>query len=57
MKSRMLLCLLVVCALTSYAGFGPKNFVQPVPLSVLTAAGDTIYIPGGTLVGGENTAD
>jgi hypothetical protein len=50
----MLLCLLVVCALTSYAGFGPKNFVQPVPLSV-AAAGDTIYIPGGTLVGGENT--
>ncbi|HMK38483.1 MAG TPA: T9SS type A sorting domain-containing protein [Bacteroidota bacterium] len=53
MKSRLLLCLLVVCALTSYAGFGPKNFVQPVPLSV-AAAGDTIYIPGGTLSGGEN---
>ncbi len=53
MKSRMLLCLLVMFALTSYAGIGPKQYVPYVPQSV-AAPGDTTYIPGGTLSGGEN---
>jgi len=53
MKSKMLLCLLVMFALTSYAGLGPKNYVPYVPPSV-AAPGDTTYIPGGTLAGGEN---
>jgi len=54
MKSRLLLCLLVFVSLTGYAGLGPKHFVPYVPQSV-DAAGDTIYIPGGTLALGENT--
>ena len=53
MKSRMLLCLLFAFAMTGYAGIGPKNFVKYVPKNP-DAAGDTIYIPGGTLAGGEN---
>jgi len=53
MKSRMLLCLLFAFAMTGYAGIGPKNFVKFVPKNV-DAAGDTIYITGGTLAGGEN---
>ena len=50
MKSRMLLCLLFAFAMTGYAGIGPKNYVKYVPKN-LDAAGDTIYIPGGTLAG------
>jgi len=53
MKTRMLLCLMVVCALTSYAGMGSKIQGSAAPLSA-AAAGDTIYIPGDPLVGGPN---
>jgi hypothetical protein len=53
MKSRMLLCLLVVVTLTGYAGLADKQFVKYVPTGH-EAAGDTIYVPGGTLAGGEN---
>jgi len=53
MKSTMVLCLLVLFALTSYAGIGPKKYVPYVAPKV-AAAVDTIFIPGGTLSGGEN---
>jgi len=51
MRLRILLCLLAVVALTSYAG--DRHIVMGDPSSV-RAAGDTLYIPGGTLAGGEN---
>jgi len=53
MKSRILLCVLFVFAMTGYAGIGPHQNADEVPKS-LDAAGDTIYIPGGTLAGREN---
>ena len=53
MKAKMFLCLLFAFATAGYAGIGPKNFVKYVPKNP-DAAGDTIYIPGGTLAGGEN---
>jgi Secretion system C-terminal sorting domain len=53
MKSTMVLCLLVLFALTSYAGIGPKKYVPYVAPKV-AAAVDTIFIPGGTFSGGEN---
>ncbi len=53
MKAITFLCMFFGFAMTGYAGIGPKNYVKYVPKN-LDAAGDTIYIPGGTLAGGEN---
>jgi hypothetical protein len=53
MKSTFLLCLLVVLALTSFAGIAPKHDAKYVAPST-DATGDTIYVPGGTLLGSEN---
>ena len=52
MKSRLLLCLLFAFVMTGYAGIG-QHLVKYVPTKT-DATGDTIYIPGGTLAGGEN---
>ncbi len=49
MKARMLLCLLIGLAITSFAYAGTKYHAKPVP-----AAQDTIVIPGGTFSGAEN---
>ena len=54
MKSTMVLCLLVLLALTSYAGIGPMHhstFVAPK----VAAAVDTIFIPGDPLSGTANS--
>lgn len=53
MKTRMVLCMLVVLAIASYAGASPKQS-GPSQTPKVAASGDTIYIPGGTLAGGEN---
>ena len=52
MKSTLVLCLLLVLSLTSYAGIAPGTRCTWVPN--YAAAGDTIYVPGGTLDGAEN---
>ncbi len=49
MKSRLVLCLLIVVAMTSYVAISAQ---QPgVPLTRLSAAGDTMYVTGGTIAG------
>ncbi|HUI10116.1 MAG TPA: T9SS type A sorting domain-containing protein [Bacteroidota bacterium] len=52
MKSRMLLCLLFAFVMTGYAGIG--QHLVPYKPAKIEAAGDTVYVPGGTLALGEN---
>jgi hypothetical protein len=53
MRAKVVLCLLIVVAFASYAGTLPKTLTKVDPAK-LVAAGDTMYVPGGTLLGGEN---
>ena len=55
MRSRLLLCLFVALAMTGYASIKPTQNPGKIDPPRLSAAGDTVYIAGGTLSGGENT--
>ena len=51
MKSRLLLCMFVVFAMTGYARVTSKHSAGTFTPARLSAAGDTVYVMGGTLAG------